>query len=179
MAVNWLTVGGVIAYPSESVFGIGCDPHNHRAIEQLLYLKKRSTDKGLILVASSMEQLQPFIQPLDRRLVDKVSKTWPGPTTWLLPSNLKTSPLLRGSHVLQAVRVSNHPIIISLCNQFGGPIVSTSANISNKPASTSIQQIRQQFGTSLDYLLSGKLGGLSKPCEIRNAITDDVIRSGS
>ena len=179
IAAKVLHQGGVIAYPTESVFGLGCDPQNDSAIIKLLNIKNRSIKRGLILIASHIEQLEPYIAQLDNDLLKKINQTWPGPSTWLLPAGEDSNIFLRGIHPLQAVRVSNHPIVKNLCNKFGGAIVSTSANKTNRPAAKTTVQVYCKFGQQLDYILAGGVGNLSKPCEIRNGLNDEIIRSGS
>ena len=179
LAADVLELGGVIAYPTESVFGLGCDPQNEDAIYRLLSIKNRSPAKGLILIAASLDQLKPYIAPLSNELLLKVQQTWPGPTTWLLPANPLAPQVLKGCHPLQAVRVSRHPLVRDLCNQFGGPIVSTSANKSNRPPAKTTIQVQLQFGKDLDYILPGKTSGQKKPCEIKNALNNRIIRPGN
>jgi len=178
-AAEVLQLGGVIAYPTEAVYGLGCDPQNETAIIKLLNIKKRSFKRGLILIASDIDQLAPYIAKLDNKQLDKINETWPGPTTWLLPAGEYSSVLLRGIHPLQAVRVSDHPLVKALCDQFGGAIVSTSANISRHPAARSKIHVQLRLKTKLDYILPGDVGGLAMPCEIRNAIDDSIIRSSN
>lgn len=179
IAADFLRIGGIIAYPTESVFGLGCDPHNIDAIHRLLLIKNRPEAKGLIIVAASIKQLEPFIKAPNPQLLKTLQETWPGPTNWLLPPNSHSPAILRGSFPLQAVRVSKHPLIQDLCYQFGGAIVSTSANKSKRAPAKKTVGVYQRFGTSLDYVLSGNVGGLSMPCEIRNGLNNEVIRSST
>ncbi len=178
-AAEVLHLGGVIAYPTESVYGLGCDPQNDSAVIKLLKIKKRSLKRGLILIAENIEQLSPYIGKLDKDQLAKVNNTWPGPTTWLLPPGEQSTILLRGTHTLQAMRVSNHPMVKKLCDAFGGAIVSTSANITRHPSAKTKIHVHQQLGKKLDYILAGDVGGLQKPCEIRSVLDDSIIRSGS
>jgi len=178
-AAEVLHRGGVIAYPTESVFGLGCDPQNESAILQILSLKRRSIKRGLILIAASFEQLSPYIASLDDQLSAKTSETWPGPTTWLLPAGESSSIFLRGKHDLQAVRVSNHPLVQNLCNKFGGAIVSTSANVTSRPAAKTAIQVLRQFPHGIDYVINSPVGGLKTPCEIRHGLNDKLIRAGT
>lgn len=175
-AVWLLRSGGVIAYPTESVYGLGCDPCNGDAILELLAIKRRDWRKGLILVASEIEQLKPWLAPLPQALEEKVQAAWPGPVTWLLPSAANVSPLICGIHESVAVRVSDHPVVRGLCDTFGGAIISTSANLSTQLPCRSTACLRNQFGGSIDFIVPGKLGGQQKPTTIRNAITDEWLR---
>jgi len=177
-AVNALKSGGVIAYPTEAVFGLGCDPMDEKAARKLLALKNRPEHKGLILVAANFTQLQPYLTTLSPALFDKVMQSWPGPINWLLPVNPSSPKYLRGKFHLQAVRVSNHPVVQALCNKFGGAIISTSANTSRRPAAKTVLQVRRYFTNQLDYVVNETVGDQKIPCEIRNSLTDHIMRSG-
>lgn len=175
-AVRVLQQGGVIAYPTEAVYGLGCDPNNHHAVERLLAIKQRSRDKGLILIAADFLQLRPYLAEIDNALKAKILATWPGPVTWLWPAKPTVSSLLRGKHDTIAVRVTAHPLAAALCREFAGPLVSTSANLSGKPPTRSADEVRNQLGEQLDYVLEGKVGGRTKPSEIRDALSGEVLR---
>lgn len=178
-AASILHEGGVIAYPTEAVFGLGCDPLNENALKKLLEIKKRPPYKGLILVASSFSQLHPFVGEIDAKIFDSISQSWPGPTTWLLPTNPHAPKLLRGKYHLQAVRVSAHPIVKKLCDAFGGAIVSTSANYSNRPPARTALAARVRFNDKVNFIVNASVGELKSPSEIKNAITGEVIRPGT
>ncbi len=129
-ATRLLVQGQGIAYPTEAIYGLGCDPLNEYAVSDLLALKQRPVDKGLILIAASIQQLAPFLITSHSGILDKALATWPGPTTWIFPAQNWVPKWLTGHHSSLAVRVSKHPTVIALCKGFGGPIISTSANIS-------------------------------------------------
>ncbi|MCW9024209.1 MAG: L-threonylcarbamoyladenylate synthase [Gammaproteobacteria bacterium] len=178
-AVNSLKKGGVIAYPTESVFGLGCDPDNEAAVNKLLSIKQRDPAKGLILVASSFEQLKPYLQTVSPELTQQALSTWPGPYTWLWPAKDEVSTLVRGIHDTLAVRVSAHPVVQKLCKTFGKPIISTSANISDQPAAQTMEQVNEAFAQKLDYILEGEAGSAGIATEIRELTTNKVVRPGS
>ncbi len=171
--------GGIIAYPTEAVFGLGCDPLNANAVHKVLILKQRSISKGLILVAADFSQLRPFLAPVSPLLYARIMQRWPGPTTWLLPANKKAPGYLRGNSNLQAVRVTAHPIVKQLCDSFGGAIVSTSANISKRPAARNVLSVKHYFHNKVDLIINGKTGELNQPSEIVNAMTGQIIRPGA
>lgn len=175
-AVRVLRQGGVIAYPTEAVFGIGCDARNEKAIKRILELKRRAVKKGLIVIAADVSQLHDLVAPLSPSIRDEVMSTWPGPVTWILPARDSVSPLLRGQHHGIAVRVTAHPLAASLCKRFGGAIVSTSANRSGKPSARTTEETRYRLGSDLDYILPGDVGGLAKPTQIRDALTGRILR---
>lgn len=166
---------GVIAYPTEAVFGVGCDPSSETAIIRLLMMKRRPLEKGLILIAADFNQLQDFIQPLSADILAKVTQSWPGPNTWLLPVRSSVSPLLTGGRDTLAVRVTAHPLAAELCRRFGGPLVSSSANITGLRPAKNVHQVHWQL-PELDYVLPGALGGATKPSTIRDAVTGEVLR---
>jgi len=175
-AVAHLRRGHVIAYPTEAVYGLGCDPQQLAAVEKLLALKQRQSDKGLILVAATLEQLLPFILPLSAENLACIKPTWPGFTTWLVPAHPTISPLLRGAHDTIAVRVSAHPLVQALCLAFGAPLVSTSANLAGEPPLLSAQAVRALWQDEVDYICEGTLGGYTKPSTIVDLRTGKMIR---
>lgn len=169
----------VIAYPTEAVFGLGCDPDSEKAVNALLALKQRPWQKGLILIAASYEQLIPYVD--DSALSDLQRETifscWPGPVTWVIPARTDTPHWLTGDFDSLAVRVSDHPLVQQLCLQYGKPVVSTSANLSGLEPCRTEEEVRIQFGPSLPVLL-GKVGGRLNPSEIRDALTGKQFRQG-
>ncbi|MCU4675882.1 L-threonylcarbamoyladenylate synthase [Catenovulum sp. 2E275] len=178
-AVEALNQGGVIAYPTESCFGLGCDPDNQQAVNKILELKQRPVDKGVILIASDYSQLTRYVDdnaiPQDKRY--HVFSHWPGPFTLLLPVKKGVSELLTGQFNTLAVRVTAHPIARELCRQFGKPIVSTSANLSGQDSLKSANAVKSVFQSQVDYILDGALGESDKPSTIINPLTQQVFRS--
>jgi len=177
-AVEALRNGGVIAYPTEAVFGLGCDPLEADAVERVLELKQRDASKGLILIASDMDQLLPFMGKLSSEVLGKLEASWPGPVTWVVPVAAHVSPRLTGGRSSLAVRVTAHPVAAALCEACGMALVSTSANRSGQaPARTGLM-VRTQLGEAVDCIVPGAVGGLSKPTEIREALTGKILRAG-
>jgi L-threonylcarbamoyladenylate synthase len=167
-----LKSGKTIAYPTEGVWGLGCDPRNPNAIENLLSLKARSPSKGLILIASQFEHFLEFSHVEDYK--DKLLSKWPGPHTWLVPSKEKLSPLIKGNNDKVALRLSNHQTVCNLCDAFGDAIVSTSANKEGRPTLSGPKEILECFPEV--KVLEGKLGGLEKPSTIQDVVTDIILR---
>jgi L-threonylcarbamoyladenylate synthase len=176
-AVAALHRGGVIAYPTEAVWGLGCDPDNDEALARLLRLKQRDPAKGVILVAASIAQFAPWLEGLPLELHAPLVASWPGPNTWLVPDNGRSHGLVRGAHDRVALRVSAHPLVVGLCEAFGGPIVSTSANIASEPPAMSAEEVRGVFGDGLDAIVEGELGGLERPSTIRDLVTGQLMRA--
>lgn len=176
-AVRAIRAGAIVAYPTEAVFGLGCDPENLSSVWRLLALKQRPVEKGLILIAASFDQLLPYLAPMEKSIEQKVLASWPGPVTWLLPARGDVSPLLKGAHETIAVRVTAHPVAHALCQQLGHPLVSTSANIANGRPARDALTVRRIFGDTIDYLVPGRVGDRAKPTEIRDALSDTVVRA--
>lgn len=176
-AVEALKHGGVIAYPTEGVWGLGCDPFNEQAVLRVLRLKRRPLAKGLILVAADMAQIAPLLAALSEPELALLRSSWPGPTTWLLPDPDQVIPAwIKGNFATVAVRVSAHPVVVGLCRAFGGPLVSTSANPAAAPPALSRLRVLSWFGPQLDYVVPGRLGGLKGPSTIRDLRGSALIR---
>ncbi|MCU5771376.1 L-threonylcarbamoyladenylate synthase type 1 TsaC [Erwiniaceae bacterium BAC15a-03b] len=169
----------VIAYPTEAVFGLGCDPDSESAVLKLLALKQRPVEKGLILIAADYQQLQPYLA--DELLSDKqrqhMFSSWPGPVSWIVPAAANTPRWLTGRFTSLAVRVSDHPDVQRLCRAFGKPLVSTSANLTGAEPCRTAAEVQAQFGADFP-LLVGNTGGRLNPSEIRDVITGELIRQG-
>ena len=175
-AVRQLELGGIIAYPTETVYGLGCDPFNAAAVLHLLALKGRGIQQGLVLIASDFTQLKPLLLPLTTATKSRVTKTWPGATTWILPCIPEVPAWLRGNHSSLAVRVTSHPLAATLCEQWGGPLVSTSANLHGKQPASSPLTVRKAFNGQIDFILHGERGS-GRPSEIRDGITGKILRN--
>ncbi|MGH8458800.1 MAG: L-threonylcarbamoyladenylate synthase [Nevskiales bacterium] len=177
-AVRCLRHGGVLAYPTEAVWGLGCDPLNLNAVHRLLALKQRPVDKGLILIAAHLADLEPFLAPLHQSVYNRVMASWPGPVTWLLPAQAWVPVELCGAHDTLAVRVTAHPLARELCESFGGALVSSSANPARRPPARDALRVRRYFGNRINQLLPGATGGASAPSEIRDGRSGQVLRPG-
>lgn len=177
-AAALLRQGAVIAYPTEAVWGLGCDPLNGDAVTRLLEIKHRPMHKGLILIAAAFDQLQPYVAPMDAAMRDNVFATWPGPVTWLLPARPDTPYWLRGAHETLAVRVTAHPVAAALCERFGGAMVSTSANLAGRPPARTYLQALRRVGLAVDYIAPGAVGTRACPTEIRDASSGAIVRPG-
>ena len=179
-AARAMVVGAVVAYPTEAVYGLGCDPWNEQAVRRLLTLKRRSRRKGLILIASSLSQLSPFLAPIEPLVRKRLQADWPGAVTWLLRARSGVPPWLTGDHGAGqrrvAVRVTAHPIAAGLCRRFDGAVVSTSANRAGRPACRTGRCVRRVFGSEVDVLVGGAVGGSQRPSRIVDGVSGEVIR---
>ena len=181
-AAQTLKQGKVLAYPTEAVWGLGCDPFNEQAFNEILRLKQRPIEKGVILLAGQISQVEHLLKGIDPTIREKIIQSWTQrannerATTWLLPADDHIPQWIKGDHPQVAVRVTNHPLCIALCNAFNGFIVSTSANPAGLEPARSLQDANQYFGAQLDYL-NGDLGLSREPSKIIDASTGTVIRA--
>lgn len=179
-AINALSEGHVVAYPTEAVFGVGCDPDNLQAIENLLKVKHREKSKGLILIAAEFSQLMPYIdlKAITPEQQQMMLASWPGPVTWVVPARAGLTDLLTGQFATIAVRVSDHPVVQQLCRAYNKPLTSTSANLSGQPACRIAADVELQLGGSVQVILNAPTGGRLKPSEIRDIRTGQIVRAG-
>ena len=171
------TNGGVLAYPTEAVWGLGCNPYNETAVQKLLDIKNRPMSKGVILVTGSVAHVEFLLKPLHSDLRQKALRFWPGHTTLLIPDIENQMPLsIRGEHDSVAVRVSLHPFICWFSDHVSPFLVSTSANVADEPPCRSYKDV-QQTGLDVDYIVPGSTCGASQPSQIIQLTTGRVIRS--
>jgi L-threonylcarbamoyladenylate synthase len=171
----YLKSGGVIAYPTESCYGLGCDPRNPRALKHLIRLKGRSAAKGLLLIADHFKRLKPFIRPLSAADRARVMRSWPGPVTWVVPASATCLPDLTGGRPTIAVRVTAHPGAARLCRSLGMALVSTSANPSGKKPAKTAAECRRIFGTRV-RVIAGRIGQRRRPSTLIDLVTGTVLR---
>ena len=200
-AAKIVRAGGVIAYPTESCFGLGCDPRNINSIRRILRIKRRPRAKGLIIIADKVTRLIPYAAGLklmeinsdtkfnctdnknnlptqnSQLLINQIRQSWPGPQTWILPATEYTSRWLRGDHANIAVRVTAHLIAARICHRSRTALVSTSANRSGRPILKTARAVQQEFGNEIDMIVPGKIGFAPAPTTIRDGITGAVIRA--
>ena len=177
-AVRILRNGGVIAYPTEAVFGLGCMPDDASAVARLLEIKQRSWRKGLLLIAADIEQVEAWAFLPDGELGRTVAESWPGPVTWALPARERVPPWISGGRGTVAMRVTDHPVARALCRRAGTPLVSTSANIGGRPPIRRLLVLRRQLGRAVDYIVPGALGDRQRPSLIRDAESGRILRTG-
>ena len=181
-AAECLKQGHVLAYPTEAVWGLGCDPYNQQAFLEILRLKQRPIEKGVILLAANLTQVESLLTNLDDKIRAQVIESWTHQdptqraTTWLLPATKEIPAWIKGNHPKVAVRVTNHPLCVALCSAFDRFIVSTSANPAGLEPARSLQEAMQYFQQDLNYL-NGDLGLSCQPSRILDAETGAVIRA--
>jgi L-threonylcarbamoyladenylate synthase len=174
-----LRAGGVVAYPTEAVYGLGCDPENRAAFDRLFAIKRRPPTQGVLLIAADFAQVERYIDlaAVPAEAMHRARATWPGPHTWIFPRSAVTSSWLAGAHSGIALRVTAHPLAAELCRAFGGALVSTSANRHGEPPARTADAVRAALGDEIDAVLNGSVGGLERPTPIRDAISGDTVRS--
>jgi L-threonylcarbamoyladenylate synthase len=175
-AARCLRAGKVIAYPTEAVYGLGCDPGNEEAVRTVLALKDRPASAGLILIGDDYQRFAPYIQPVSEEQRARALSLWPGPLTWLFPRAAGVPDWLAGDHATIAIRLTAHPVCRALCEAFGGAIVSTSANPRGARPARSAEAVESYFGDQLAGIVAGELGRENRPSEIRDLISGRVIR---
>lgn len=177
--ITSLHAGEVIAYPTEAVYGLGCDPDNQDAVNKILAIKQRPVSKGLILIAAHYQQVLPYIDetPLSQQNIDEINARWPGPFTFVMPAKSTTPKWLTGDFDTIAVRVTAHPVVQQLCLAFGKPLVSTSANLSGQPAICDRTILQSQLGDKVSYIVEGEVNPNLQPSTIIDAISGKIYRS--
>jgi L-threonylcarbamoyladenylate synthase len=173
-AQKFLAQGKIIAYPTEAVYGLGCDPFNQSAVKNLLKLKAREQSKGLIVIISSWQQLAKLTKPISESAMAKVKLSWPGPVTWIFPKSSIAPDWICGNRGTIAIRMSAHPIAQSL--SIAAPLVSTSANISGHAPAKDIASLKLQFAHGIDACLTGDLGGATNPSQIYDVVSGERLR---
>jgi L-threonylcarbamoyladenylate synthase len=177
-AARCIMTGGVIAYPTEAVYGIGCLPFDEDALDRIIALKRRDAGKGLIVVAATIEQLEPLAELPQGETGQALRASWPGPVTWIVPARPRLPGQLTGGRATIAVRISGHPIVRRLCRRTGSALVSTSANRSGRAPARTALAVRRALGRDLDLILAGPLGDAASPTEIRDAASGKILRRG-
>lgn len=168
--------GAVLAYPTESCFGLGCDPADHAAVGRVLAAKGRAEDRGLILIGGAWEHLAPYMGELDAAARARLEAFWPGPVTFLVPPSERVPAWVKGGHARVALRLTAHPHAARLCAAFGGALVSTSANREGRPALRTAAEVAAEFGDEIDGCVNGRIGMRSLPSAIVDALTGDRLR---
>lgn len=178
-AAALLRAGGVLAYPTEAVFGLGCDPHDQAAFTRLFALKQRPANQGVLLIAADFAQVATYIDldAVPPAVLHEVQQSWPGPQTWIFPRAAQVPPWICGTHAGIALRVTAHAPAAALCRAFAAPLVSTSANPHDAPPARDAATVAGYFGDALDGLLDGPLGVLARPTTIRDALTGATVRA--
>lgn len=178
LAARAVAQGGIIAYPTEAVYGLGCVPCDAAALSRLLAIKGRTARKGFIVIAADSSQLTGLVRYPSRAIRERVLAAWPGSVTWVLPAEPGLLPALTGGRGTLAVRVTAHVTARALC-LIAGPLVSTSANLSGHRPARDLLRARAQFRGRIDYYVPGDVGDGAGPTEIRDALSGCVLRAAA
>lgn len=172
-----IRAGGVVAYPTEGVFGLGCLPEDERAVARILEIKKRGPEMGLIIVAASPAQLHDWIDlPVGSPTLESSASN---PVTWIVPARAHVPYWIRGDHEGIAVRITHHPVAAALCDAADSALVSTSANLSGRPAARNSHVLRRNLGHLVDYVVPGECGPAGAHSEMRDLASGVTLRSAS
>ena len=166
--------GSVFAYPTEAVYGLGCDPQNETAVMRLLEIKQRPISKGLILIASDFSQVESYLKPLQQ---NQIAFTQASETTYIYPTRSDAPKWLTGDFDSLAVRITKHPLVRELCNAVGSALVSTSANLTGREPAKTADEVAIALNGLIDVILDGEVGDLDKPTQIRDSISGQIIRA--
>lgn len=176
-AAALLREGGVLAYPTEGVYGLGCDPDNRAAFDKVFALKQRPPEQGVLLIAADFEQVRPWLGAVPDAALARAGAAWPGAHTFIFPRSSRVPAWVAGGHAGIALRVTAHAPSAALCRAFGGPIVSTSANRHGEAPARSAKEIASIFGDEPDGVLDAPLGGLDRPTPITDVVSGAIIRA--
>jgi L-threonylcarbamoyladenylate synthase len=169
--------GAVIAYPTDTVWGLGCHPLNYHSVQRILVIKKRPVDKGVILVTPDLSYVRPYLSDhLSSSSLKELSAPLIPPTTWLVPTHPDCPAWLRGNHSTLAIRITNHAFVREICEATRSPIVSTSANRSGKTTIRNSLQARIQFGSEVDAIITGYSTGGHKASRIQSLDSGQKLR---
>lgn len=167
--------GGLIAYPTESCYGLGCDPGNRVAVQRLLRLKQRPQHKGLILIAANYRQVARYLQPVTPAQQQQLKTAGAQAITYLMPALHSAPRWLRGNHDTLAVRLTAHQQAAQLCRGVNSALVSTSANRSGQRPARTYAQCQRLFGRKV-WVLPGRVGIRNKPSSISRWADGKIIR---
>ena len=176
--VHELSNGAVIGYPTDTIWGFGCDPLAAESVVRILQIKQRRLEKGLILLSSNLEYCSPFIK-LDQQQRAQISLPTERPTTWLVDASDNCPPWICGSHTTVAMRITDHPLLAYLCARLHSPLVSTSANAAGKSTARSSLQLRRQFGSQLDFIVTGFNSGGRQASQIKSLASGNLLRAAN
>lgn len=152
-AVNVLRQGGIVAFPTETCYGLAVDPYNPRALQKLYDLKKRENSKPLLILIDHLSQLKSCVTHIPGPYVPLMDECWPGPLTLIFPASQGLPLLLTGGSGTVAIRRSPHPVACLLVKFSGIPITATSANYSHQTPALSGKECKEIFGDNIDYII--------------------------
>lgn len=177
VAVDYLQLGGVLAYPTEAIFGIGGNPDNQQAIDKILHLKQgRLPEKGMVLVAANWALCEGFMAPLSGKDTDEMQMlNAKRATTFIVEAGKRARDALKDRQTKRiAIRITSHPVAAGLSNALGCPLISTSANLSSYPPAKTLEEVRHYFPDIA--ILGDELGNEVRPSRIIDWHSKAVLR---
>lgn len=172
-----LKSGAIIAYPTETVWGLGCLPNHQTALKQLANIKQRSINKGFILVSPQIEYCLPYIDSnFHEQAIRDIAQNKIKPTTWLAPKSRQLSSLVSGQFNTVAIRISPHPFIENICQSLQSPLISTSANMHSRPSLNTDLLVQKFLGHKLDQIIHGYNNGSGLASSIVDLESKQIIR---
>ena len=180
-AAEILRAGGVIVYPAETVYGLGCDPWNLGAWERIVRLKQRDSTRSMLLLADSREMVEEVAGKLGALAARLAEAFWPGSLTLVLRPEFTLPGWLYGPTGGVAFRVTTSPVSRAIIGEFGKPVVSTSANISGEPTVATFEEARRRFGDSVDLVMGSPVPLSGVPSTVVDVASGrvELLREGA
>jgi len=175
LAAHHVRHGGVIVYPTETVYGLGCDPFNEPAVDYLNFLKQRTPEKGLILLAGSLQQLELCIDIPDDPCRAKILSN-EQPTSWIVAAKNNLPSWITAKNGSVAVRISKHPVVTQLCSLLGFPLVSSSANPGGGKPAENMLQIQNYFHNQVHTILTSNIPASGTPSTLKHLTNNKIFR---
>ena len=180
-AIETLRTSGVVAFPTDTLYGLGADYASPSAVQRVIDIKGRSSATGLPLLLSGVGQLPLVTGDIPKSVWPLVERFWPGPLTLILSRSDQVSDLVTGDRSTVAVRVPDHPVPRALAQGLGRPITGTSANLTGQPPATTAGKVRSQLGESVDLIIDGGESPLGLPSTLLDATSPvlKIVRTGA
>lgn len=180
-AVNILEEGGVIAYPTETVYGLGCDPWNKEAVNRIRFLKGRDGNKPMILLIPDIQNAGMLSMPIPEKTRALINTFWPGPLTLVMQASTRAPESILNQDRKIAVRISSDPVCGQLMKKYNHPLVSTSANSSGEYPARSVAEVENYFNDKLDAILDGGTRHISEPSTVVDLFNNElrILRTGA
>lgn len=179
-ACEIISKGGVIAFPTESFYGLGVNATNANAVKRLFTIKKREPDLPILILTSSLEELPKYVTSIPQKAREIGEKFWPGGLTMVFKSSRALPILLTAGKEKVGIRISSHPVAFALSRSLNVPITATSANISGSPPCIAAEQVAEYLGHDLDLILDGGITEGRYPSTVLDVTTEPpvMIRQG-
>lgn len=174
-AIGTLQNGGVIAFPTDTVYGIGASLDHPQALRRIYDLKGRAPDKPLPILIARVDVLDSLCPDVDERLVDLAEQFWPGALTIVIPAAGHLPAEVKAPDNTIGVRLPNHSIPLTIAERAGGAIATTSANISGLDAAHTAGEIRDAFGTQIDLILDGGFAPQENPSTVIRVVDGEIV----